>query len=97
MSVSLRPATKEERGFTFAKAQAFILVERAGKVVGFIVKQKNTKREWHPWKVFVAGAGSVMLGVFFNDDDITEAEAQADGCKRGGMKAAEDFALSYFK
>ena len=96
--LTIRPATAQEKGLSYAKAQAFLIVERNGVAVGFIVKHKNTASDIHPWKVFSVGtlsSPSSLLRCFYTDADALKIGPDFDGVT-GGRVSAEAFARRHF-
>jgi hypothetical protein len=97
MSVTIRKATAAEHGKTFVRSRCY-MIEHGGKVVGIIRKDRNTKTDVHPWKVFAVGPFGGLLATFYDDADAAKIGPAFDyeTCKIGGRVAAEVFARRYF-
>jgi hypothetical protein len=88
-----------------AKGERLFLVERDGVVVGFISKLRNTRTDFHPWRVFECAAPSnfprpaTLLTVFYTQADARALgpDFQRSDAKLGGKAAAVAFARTHFQ
>lgn len=106
MSLVIRPAqTQEEKNIE--RAGKVWMVEKAGKVVGFITKIRNTASTIFPYQLFETadpstGARSNLLGSFYTERDVAniidsqptpeDRDKVLDTIRGGGFSAAKVYA-----